>query len=121
MTNIFPPPQCKMSSEKVIKVIAPRVYYLVALGYVILDRPGVDQDENYVEMIGTFESLENAKRCVDEHANLIMDNDEQYLSIYKIDLGQCKVYDFHRSDLKGPVHETLKEQQEQQRKLENSE
>jgi hypothetical protein len=85
--------------SKVIGLV-PRTQYLVALSYVILDRPGVEHDENYVEMIGNYESLDDAKKCVDEHANLILDNDAQYLSIYKVDLNQCKVYDFHRNDLK---------------------
>lgn len=110
----------KISSKHKVKMstveLVPRIHYLVALGYVILDRPGENYDEHYVEMIGSFEAFDDAKQCVDEHAGLIMDNDEQYLSIYKIDLNQCKVQDYHRADIPEAVQQALKEQKEEEAK-----
>jgi|SRR6478609_6713327 len=103
------------TTENTINLV-PRIHYLVALGYIILDRPGENNDEHYVEMIGSFESYEDAKLSVDEHAGLIMDNDEQYLTIYKIDLNQCKVKDFYRKDLPEGVEEALREQREEDAK-----
>jgi len=90
--------------------LVPKVHYLVSLGFVILDRPGEQYDEHYVEMIGSYESLEDAKKSVEEHAGLIMDNDEQYLTIYKVDLNECKLHDFRRKDLPKAVEKALENQ-----------
>lgn len=60
-------------------------------------------DKRFVEIIASCENLADAKKVVQEHANLIMDNDKQCLTIYKIDLEPGKVYDFYRSDLKEAV------------------
>lgn len=98
-------------SDNVIPLV-PRVHYLVALGYIILDRPGTKDDEHYVEIIGSYEEMEDAKLAVEANAGLIADNDEQYLTIYKIDLNQCKVYDFHRKDIPEAVERAYKKMQE---------
>lgn len=83
------------SSEPILS----RLHYIVALGYIILDRPGNVDDEHYVQIIGNFESADDAKKCVEENAYMIMDNDKQYLTIYEIDLDKCKLRDFYRKDL----------------------
>lgn len=99
-------------SESTMSLV-PRIHYLVALGYVILDRPGEDYDEHYVEMLGSYEKLDDAKKSVEEHAGMIMDNDKQYLSIYKIDLNKCKVADFRRKDMSEAVIKRAHELQKQ--------
>lgn len=85
----------------------PTVYYMVGLSYNI-ELPG--PDKKYVEIIGSYESLQDAKLAVEENVDLIMDNDKQYLSIYKINLDDCKIYDFYRKDLKLAVDKAFQKQ-----------
>lgn len=87
-----------------------QVYYLVALGYKLIDRPGTADDVTYLDILGNYEDLEDAKRSVEANAHLIMDNDNQYLNLYKVDLEQCKMFSFYRKNLQDPIAKALKEQ-----------
>ena len=92
------------------------IYYLVTLGYVLIDRPGTEQDINYQEVIGSYETLEDAKQAVEANAYRIMDNDNQYLKLYKVDLEENKLHTFYRKDLQAPIQKALKAQKEQDAK-----
>jgi hypothetical protein len=84
-------------------------HFLVATS---IDFDGDGPELAYVQVVGVYESLEDAKKSVDANAGLIMDNDKQALTIYKVNLDECKVHDFHRKDLKESVKRALKEQRE---------
>ncbi len=88
-----------------------KLYYIVTLGFTI-ELPG--PDERFVEVVGTYESLDDAKRAVEANAGLISDNDKQFLTIHKVDLEACKVFDFYRKDLKTAVEAAQKRQREQE-------
>ena len=87
----------------------PTIHYIVTTAYDI-ELPG--PDKKYVDIIGSYESMEDAKQAINENVELIMDNDKQYLSLYKVNLEDCKVYDFYRKDLKDAVKLALEEQKE---------
>lgn len=90
--------------------LIPTTHYIVALSFTI-ELPG--PDKKYVEIIGAYETLEDSKRSVSANANLIMDNDKQCLTIYKVNLEDNKVYDFYRKDLPEAVEEALKQQKQE--------
>lgn len=81
-----------MSEEKYL----PSIHYIVAAS-TVFELPG--PDKKYVEILGSYESLQDAKHAVEAHAHIIMDNDKQHLTIYKVNLEENKVYDFYRKDL----------------------
>ena len=86
-------------------------HYIVTLGFTI-ELPG--PDERFLEIVGTYETLDDAKRAVEANAGLISDNDKQFLTIHKVDLEACKVFDFYRKDLKSAVDAAQKRQREQE-------
>ncbi len=88
-----------------------KLHYIVTLGFTI-ELPG--PDERFVEVVGTYESLDDAKRAVEANAGLISDNDKQFLTIHKVDLEACKVFDFYRKDLKTAVEAAQRRQREQE-------
>lgn len=90
----------------------PQVYYLVALGYTLIDRPGTADDVKYIQMLGTFENLEDAKEAIDGNAQLIADNDNQHLTLYKVDLEQNRLFTFYRKDLQEPIAKAMKYQKQ---------
>ncbi len=90
-----------------------KLHYIVTLGFTI-ELPG--PDERFLEVVGNYESLDDAKRAVEANAGLISDNDKQFLTIHKVDLDTCKVFDFYRKDLKTAVIAAQKRQREQEAK-----
>lgn len=85
-----------MSEPKYLSTIT----YLVAL---VSNVQVTGPDLRWVELIGSYESLKDAKDSVKNHALLIADNDTQCLTIYKVNLEDNKVYDFYRKDLKTAI------------------
>lgn len=88
-----------------------KLHYIVTLGFAI-DLPG--PDEKFLEVIGTYETLKDAKRAVNANAGLISDNDKQHLTIHKVNMEDCKVYDFYRKDLKAAIQASLKAEREKE-------
>lgn len=90
-----------------------KLHFIVTLGFTI-ELPG--PDEKFLETIGTYESLDDAKRAVEANAGLISDNDKQFLTIHKVDLEACKLHDFYRKDLRAAVDAAQKREREQEAK-----
>ncbi len=90
-----------------------KLHFIVTLGFTI-ELPG--PDEKFLETVGTYETLDDAKRAVEANAGLISDNDKQFLTIHKVDLEACKVHDFYRKDLKNAVEAAQKRGREQEAK-----
>lgn len=88
-----------------------KLHYVVTIGFTV-DLPG--PDEKFLEIIGTYESLEDAKRAVNANAGLISDNDRQFLTIHRVNLEECKLHDFYRKDLKSAVAAALQKQRAQE-------
>lgn len=49
-------------------------------------------------------------------ARFAHDNEKQYLTIHKVDLEACKMYDFYRKDLKGAIEAAQKRSRDEEAK-----
>ena len=73
----------------------------IAVDHYIVTRGKKSQDglgKEYRELLGIYEELADAKKTVEQYASTVKSADE-YLSIAKVNLEECKVHDFPVKEL----------------------
>lgn len=85
--------------------------HTVFLVGIVLPQTLTENTYPQVSIIGCFNELQDAKKAVETNAAVVYNNPESSLTIYKVPLGECRLYGFTQKDLRNTDPRLLEKMQ----------